>query len=194
MATEWRKIHGFGNYEISDSGIIRRRTSVKRFPSGSIVRQCANKSGYRYVYLRNDEKRISRAVHLLVIEAFVGRRPPGYVTHHKDLDKTNNHVRNLEYIPREKHGRLHGLLQYTPPELKKQPKPLVVHLVFDRKPFCAPGTQRDDLPLTSNEAKITCVRCLFRLGRPPVGTCGVLNPKNFEAVKVRKPGRPRSKN
>jgi hypothetical protein len=38
-----------------------------------------------------------------------GPIPPGYVIHHKDENKLNNDIGNLEIMPRGDHVRLHGL-------------------------------------------------------------------------------------
>jgi hypothetical protein len=37
-------------------------------------------------------------VHTLVAEAFLGRRPDGMVVHHKDHNRRNPRLENLEYI------------------------------------------------------------------------------------------------
>lgn len=56
--------------------------------------------GQYYVIDANfaDGKRVARYVHSLVAEAFIGDRPPSAVINHKDGNKLNNYVENLEYV------------------------------------------------------------------------------------------------
>ena len=42
-------------------------------------------------------------MHNLVAAAFIGERPYKHHTHHKDGNKENNNVNNLEYVPYYKH-------------------------------------------------------------------------------------------
>lgn len=55
----------------------------------------ANK--YHYVGLYRSSGAIQKRVHRLVLEAFVGPCPPGLVGCHKDDDKDNNQLVNLEW-------------------------------------------------------------------------------------------------
>ena len=48
-------------------------------------------------------------VHRLVYKTFVGEIPPGYHIHHKDHNKQNNALDNLELIDPVEHQRLHHL-------------------------------------------------------------------------------------
>lgn len=48
-------------------------------------------------------------VHRLVYKTFVGEIPPGYHIHHKDHNKQNNAVDNLELIDPVEHQHLHHL-------------------------------------------------------------------------------------
>lgn len=58
--------------------------------------------GYASVFL-SDSPRIGKPlIHVLVAEAFIGPREQGYEVDHKDGNKLNNSVLNLEYVtPRE---------------------------------------------------------------------------------------------
>ena len=116
---KWRDIPGYeGYYMASDAGEIkslrrkvnRPRTKPLWIPS-SILKPSINtrKSGrtVHYVNLRKDGVSKSFSVHKLVMLAFVGSRPDGYETHHKDGDATNNRLRNLEYISRQDHIAIH---------------------------------------------------------------------------------------
>lgn len=46
--------------------------------------------------------------HKYVYEKAYGPLPKGYVVHHKDENKNNNKLENLEAITKGKHGKLHS--------------------------------------------------------------------------------------
>ena len=92
----WKEIHN-GFYEVSTQGNLRRaKPGIATF-IGRLVLPMASATGYMQVQLGGDEKRRAY-VHHLVMEAFVGRRPDGMVVNHKDGNKQNNALENLEYI------------------------------------------------------------------------------------------------
>ena len=57
-----------------------------------------NGSGYKFVRLRTETKRVNRYVHRLVWESFYGKIPKGYEINHIDHDKNNNSLDNLELV------------------------------------------------------------------------------------------------
>lgn len=91
---EWRSIPSLNNrYEVTPYGQIRN-AKTKR-----ILHQYLNIHGYFALQVKiapNKKKNIS--VHRVVAEVFIGRCPEGYVVNHKDGNKQNNHVSNLEYV------------------------------------------------------------------------------------------------
>lgn len=93
---EWRPIRDLP-YEVSSHGRVRRSagghaTYIGRLLSGGVCR------GYRYVSLCVGTRSKMRPVHQLVAEAFLGSRPTGKVVNHKDGDRQNNFVTNLEWV------------------------------------------------------------------------------------------------
>lgn len=98
MIRHWKFIKGFENYMITDQGEVFRFSKLQ--PSGA-------KNGYRTVSLSNWGVKSSISVHKIVLETFVGQRPPNHVAHHKDGNRANNKSSNLEWITRSLHGRLH---------------------------------------------------------------------------------------
>lgn len=128
---EWRPVVGWeGLYEVSDQGRVRsldrivHRDSVGGLPiRGRVLRQAQCRSR-KYGLIRltvnlsvNQRKRTS-PVHRLVLEAFVGPRPPGQHGCHHDGDPTNNHLSNLRWdTPKSntadmvRHGRGHWMGQ-----------------------------------------------------------------------------------
>ena len=53
--------------------------------------------GYLTVNLGGGPRKIARLIHQLVLEAFVGPRPPGLVCCHADGDRTDNRLQNLRW-------------------------------------------------------------------------------------------------
>ena len=101
MSEEWRKIPGWP-YEASSMGRIRRATAGASTRSGRVLR-CRARHGddsYRQVRLSRGSRRDSRTfcVHQLVALAFFGLLPEGWHTNHKNGDKTDDRVVNLEYV------------------------------------------------------------------------------------------------
>ena len=82
-----------GKYEASSYGRIRNTKTQK------VLKVQENKHGYYILTLRIIPKVQSNArVHRLVAEAFLGECPEGYVVNHKDGNKYNNNIENLEYV------------------------------------------------------------------------------------------------
>lgn len=88
MTENWRQIPGFNRYEVSDQGRVRSSTTILRSRSMG--------AGYRGVTLYEGGP-YDRYVHRLVAFAFLGYGPDGAEINHKDGDKTNNALSNLEY-------------------------------------------------------------------------------------------------
>jgi hypothetical protein len=88
MTTErWLPVDGNPAYEVSDLGRVRHSG---RHIRGSIC------GGYRLVQLGRCGPR--RAIHLLVLETFVGPAPQGHEAAHQDGDAENNALTNLRWM------------------------------------------------------------------------------------------------
>lgn len=61
---------------------------------------------YRGYYVRGENKKLY-PLHRVVYEDYYGKIPRGYVVHHKDEDKSNNHPDNLECMSRSEHSKMH---------------------------------------------------------------------------------------
>ena len=117
MKEIWKIINDTDNgFEISNNGQVksldryitqynRWGKPMKRFQKGRLIKQHISKDGYYRVYIIRNNKHITIATHLLVAEAFL--EIPEELKHlkgtrylqvnHKDENKLNNSVENLEY-------------------------------------------------------------------------------------------------
>lgn len=105
MKEDWKWIKGYeGQYQISNHGRIK---SFKRTEGGYILSNQNATGDYLRIVLINSvtKKNKSKAIHQLVAEHFIGERPQGYHVHHKDGNKQNNIVSNLEYIHPKEHRK-----------------------------------------------------------------------------------------
>lgn len=98
----WKPINNF--YEVSNLGNVRSTNRTVIYKNGQIVNykskllsQAINTSGYNYVVITINNKRCNKLVHRLVAEAFISN-PNNYpYINHKDENKQNNNVNNLEW-------------------------------------------------------------------------------------------------
>ena len=121
-------------YKISDNGIVfnnRKKPLVERITP----------NGYSQMCIRFKKKDVYIYVHRAVYEAFVGKIPDGLEINHKDGDKQNNCVDNLEAITgieNLRHARKMGLNYSHNPHLDDnfERKLLETHSIEDIKNIC----------------------------------------------------------
>jgi hypothetical protein len=98
-ADVWRDIPSFqGFYQVSGHGLVRsvdRNDIYGRPMLGQVVGQWLDRDGYKMVTLYVNSKKYRRYVHLLVLEAFHGPRPPALVGCHRFDQKHDNRVQSL---------------------------------------------------------------------------------------------------
>jgi hypothetical protein len=104
MAVRWVPVPGWPFYEVSDTGLIRRVAREHGTWPGRILKPPTCTVGYKVVRLHNGDRALTRYVHSIVAEAFIGPRPMGFEINHKDADKLNNNRRNLEYVTRKQNA------------------------------------------------------------------------------------------
>lgn len=95
----WKPVLGFLDYEISNNGRVRRVIANENAPCKELHPQKMTR-GYLKIILYSYRNRFQMSVHRLVLDAFVGPAPEGHVCNHKDGNKHNNHVDNLEWVTR----------------------------------------------------------------------------------------------
>lgn len=109
MDEVWLPIIGFeGFYEVSNHGSVRSLDRMgwhegrwgqflMKFPA-RVMRIGMATNGYRYLKLKSPGGKPKHClVHRLVMAAHVGQPPEGKQVNHKDGEKSNNRLDNLEY-------------------------------------------------------------------------------------------------
>ena len=112
----YRDIPNHFGYKAGSDGTIWSQwgMGVSRNPCTNKWRQLTPTKMKRtgYLLIRLAPTGITRLVHHLVLEAFVGPRPPGKECRHfPDPSRTNNHISNLQWGTRSENNldkRLHG--------------------------------------------------------------------------------------
>jgi len=110
MHTQWKPVPRFeGIYEVSNRGQVRRLHTARGYKALRVLVGSKDSSGYPQVLLRKDNKTHSKKVHRLVAEAFLGPIPEGMQVNHKDRNRANANVENLEYVTPQG-NTIHGYL------------------------------------------------------------------------------------
>lgn len=100
---EWRKVPDWPEYEVSNYGQVKRNR-----PNGVNNLKPWLFHGYPMVALCINGQRKNFFVHTLVARAFLGPKPTGFHVHHKDFNKLNNNIHNIEYILASEHRKMDG--------------------------------------------------------------------------------------
>lgn len=117
---QWLPVVGYeGRYEVSDHGRVRKT-------NGHIMKQRVRRGLYPVLSLYGGTPYTRTfPIHQLVAIAFLGPRPEGMETNHKDGDKLNNRVENLEWVTKKDNclHRFHVLGKRNLPILRGSDQP-----------------------------------------------------------------------
>lgn len=115
---EWKPVKGYeGLYEVSENGEIRSvdryiKTNIlhvkTRLIKGKMLVQNLKNSGYKTVDLCKSGKVRTTSVHRIVAEAFLPNPNGLRFVNHKDSNRANNAVYNLEWVTSSE-NRMHGI-------------------------------------------------------------------------------------
>lgn len=102
-------------YEVSNLGKVRNKPYLKTtrningtltfLTTSKILKHSLDGSGYPQVVLCKDGKRITRKVHRLVAIAFIPNPEGKPTVNHKDSDRCNNVIANLEWATQKEQVR-----------------------------------------------------------------------------------------
>lgn len=89
----WKPLRNFPSYNGSSEGRIMNIRTQR------ILKPTINEKGYYQVCLRKNNVQYSVRVHRVIAETFLGENP-GMDVRHKDDDRLNNNMDNLEWCTR----------------------------------------------------------------------------------------------
>ena len=123
----WQILADNPNYEVSNTGRVRRLHSSKD-------RSTRDRDGYPSVDVYQDGMRKTKRVHRLVAETFLPNPDNKPEVNHKDGNKHNNHVSNLEWVTSKENCRhawdnglgkpSYGMLGKSNPNSGRKGKPI----------------------------------------------------------------------
>ena len=110
--TEWKTVFEYERYEVNNLGQIRHKERQQ------VLKPRANKSGCEYVNFNIDGHRSNFAIHRIVANAFIPNPKYKPEINHKDGNKSNNKIFNLEWVDSSE-NKIHS---YKSGDRKKQTK------------------------------------------------------------------------
>ena len=106
MKEIWKDINGYeGLYQCSNHGRVRsldryvfEHSGKRQFRKGQFIKPRINKNGYLQLALNKNSKRKMIYVHVLVAQTFIENIDHKETVNHKDGNKLNNFINNLEWV------------------------------------------------------------------------------------------------
>ena len=97
MKEIWKTIENYDDYQVSSLGRIKSFKNDKEH----ILKPADNGNGYLFVILCKDGKLKNIKIHRLVANAFIPNPYKLPVINHKDKNRQNNNVNNLEFCTQQ---------------------------------------------------------------------------------------------
>lgn len=133
--SEWRTFEGYVDYEVDVMGNVRRKADKRP------MKPYLSKIGYFVVHLTKNKVSKPAYIHRAVAHAFLPKVDGKDQVNHKDGNKTNNGISNLEWVTKgENHAHAHRVGLCKSPSLKltvNEVKEIKEHLKHYRKGMIA---------------------------------------------------------
>lgn len=141
MKEIWKPIKNYeGIYEVSNLGNVKRLTySMKINPRSytqcvhyneHLLKPRPHRAGYQLVVLSKNGKATGYSVHKLVAEAFIPNPDNLSEINHKDEDKANNRVDNLEWCTRIYNNTYGTMQQRKAEKLRKSVLCIETNIIY----------------------------------------------------------------
>ena len=126
---EWRNIPNFPNYQVSNLGRVKS-LKYNKTNKENLLKQQFNKFGYLRVCLNH---KFNRFVHRLVAESFISNPNNYSFVNHKDENKLNNCVDNLEWCTTQYNNSYGNRLEKCSKSMTNNPKKSKQVFQYDKK-------------------------------------------------------------
>lgn len=140
MEEIWNDINNYkGIYQCSSMGRVRsldryvyEHSGKKQFRKGQEIKQRLNPNGYFQVPLNKNGIRKMCSIHILVAQTFLGEKHETDIVNHKDGNKQNNTLRNLEWISSSENNKhAYDVLNRNIVRVGGRPKPIIVEDILN---------------------------------------------------------------
>lgn len=167
---EWRPVVEYeGFYEISNYGRVKslsrisvNKNGIKQLLKEKIRKPTHGKHGYLTLHLNKDNKVRQFYIHRLVAEAFIPNPDSLPFINHKDENKQNNHVSNLEWctpVYNVNYGTAHDRMVNTQINNGYGGKPVLQYSLSGEfiKEWQTAGIAAKELGLSTNAIRLCCL-------------------------------------
>lgn len=98
----WKRHPEYPFVEVSSFGDVRTLDRVvrTRLVKGRVLKQYLNRNGYLFVQFSLNGKQVKKKVHRLVAQTFTPNPNNWPEVNHKDCNRTNNNIDNIEWCSR----------------------------------------------------------------------------------------------
>lgn len=130
----WKDIPGFENlYQISSYGRVKsfHKSAKHRCADEYILKPCLSNNGYYQVTLYVETRKKKFSIHRLVADAFIPNPDHLPQVNHKDENRLNNNIENLEWCT-PAYNNSYGTAIHRAIDTKSKP---VIQLTLERVPL-----------------------------------------------------------